>query len=106
MSTANIGYNYKIICNFNIGNDTNTVAQDSHNAFKGNQPDICTGGFAIDYEPTDQKPVNFHIDYFNQLIPLLRSAYPTAAIYLYFNPNQMLAFSQSNLSQFVTPQVV
>jgi len=99
MAKATMGYNYKIICNFNIGNDATPLAQDSFNQLQGNQPEICSGGFAIHYERTDAGS-NFHIDYFNQLIPLLRGAYATAPIYLYFNPNQMWAFAQSQTSTF------
>lgn len=101
MAKAVIGYNYKIICNFNIDNNASVAAQDSFNALQGNQPDICSGGFAIDYEPTDQGN-NFHIDYFTQLLPLLRGAYASAPIYLYFNPNEMIAFAKNQTTTFNT----
>jgi hypothetical protein len=99
MANAAVGDNYKVICNFNIGNNNIVTAKASYNALVNNQPEICSGGFAIDYEPTDQGN-NFHIDYFTQLIPMLRSAYTTAPIYLYFNPNQMLALAQSESTVF------
>lgn len=99
-----IGNKYKLICNFNIDNNANVLAQDSFNAFKNNDPSVCSGGFAIDYEPTD-KGDNFHIDYFNQLIPMLRTFNAAAPIYLYFNPNQMVAYAQTSptaVSSFIT----
>lgn len=95
MANAVVGYNYKIVCNFNIGNDAVVTAQDSFKAFQGNTPSICTGGYAIDYEPTDTGN-NFHIDYISQLIPLLRSVNASAPIYLYFNPNEMALYAQLN----------
>lgn len=102
IATAAAG-KFQVICNFNLGRNIDINAKTSFAALQANDPSICSGGFAIDYEPADSGE-NFHLEYFQQLIPLLRGVAETAPIYLYFNPNQMLSLSTikpAEFSQFV-----
>ncbi len=91
---------YKVICNFNIGNNMNINPADSYTAFLSNSPEICTGGYAIDYEP-NHATQNYHIGYFQLLIPKLHQYNNQQPIYVYFNPRDLLTYAESvSLSTF------